>query len=51
LESTFKQNYPNFEILFSVADEDDEALGVVRSLMARYPHIKATIITGEYNTP
>jgi len=47
LESTFVQEYPNFEILFSVADEDDQALMVVRELMSGYPHINAKIIIGE----
>ncbi|KAF8973562.1 hypothetical protein BDZ97DRAFT_2069690 [Flammula alnicola] len=30
LESTFKQEYPNYEIIFSVADENDQALHVVK---------------------
>ncbi|KAF9527788.1 glycosyltransferase family 21 protein [Crepidotus variabilis] len=47
LESTFKQDYPTFEILFSVADENDEALTVVQALVDRYPHVKATIVIGE----
>lgn len=47
LESTFKLTYANFEILFSVADSDDQALDVVRSLMLEYPHINAQVIIGE----
>lgn len=46
LESSFKQEYPDFEIIFSVADEDDEALLVVRALRNRYPHVKANVIIG-----
>jgi cellulose synthase/poly-beta-1,6-N-acetylglucosamine synthase-like glycosyltransferase len=46
LESSFKQDYPNFEIIFSVADEDDEALPVVRELISRYPNVNARIILG-----
>jgi ceramide glucosyltransferase len=46
LESTFTQEYPNFEILLSVAEENDQALGVVRDLLARYPNTKARIIIG-----
>jgi ceramide glucosyltransferase len=46
LESTFKQDYPNFEILLSVADEDDEALPVVRGLISKYPDVNARVIIG-----
>jgi ceramide glucosyltransferase len=46
LESSFKQDYPNFEILFSVADEDDEALPVVRDLISKYPDVNARVIIG-----
>ncbi|KZP31181.1 glycosyltransferase family 21 protein [Athelia psychrophila] len=47
LESTFQQEYPNFEIIFSVADENDQALCVVRELMRQYPDVDAKISTGE----
>ncbi|PBL01167.1 hypothetical protein ARMGADRAFT_1058993 [Armillaria gallica] len=47
LESSFTQEYPNFEILLSVAHEDDQALPVVRELMAKYPHVDAKVIVGE----
>ncbi|KAF8167738.1 glycosyltransferase family 21 protein [Crassisporium funariophilum] len=47
LETTFKQDYPRFEIIFSVADENDQAINVVQSLIDRYPQVKVTIITGE----
>lgn len=46
LETTFKQDYPNYEIIFSVKDEDDAALGVVHQLIARYPHVNARVIIG-----
>jgi len=46
LESTFKQEYSNFEIIFSAADENDQALLVAQALMNRYPGVQATIITG-----
>jgi ceramide glucosyltransferase len=48
LESSFKQDYPNFEILLSVADEDDEALPVVRDLISKYPNVNARVIIGVY---
>jgi len=47
LESTFRQNYPNFEILFSVADGADQAIAVVEDLLQLYPDVKAQIIIGE----
>jgi len=47
LESSFKQDYPNFEILFSVADEDDEALPVVHELISKYPSVNARVIIGD----
>ncbi|KAF9076112.1 glycosyltransferase like family 2-domain-containing protein [Rhodocollybia butyracea] len=47
LESTFTQEYPNFEILLCVADEDDQALPVVRDLLSKYPHVAAKILVGE----
>ncbi|KAI0322705.1 nucleotide-diphospho-sugar transferase [Amylostereum chailletii] len=47
LESSFTQDYPNFEIIFSVADEHDQALTVVNELLAKHPHINARVIVGE----
>ncbi|KAI0931763.1 hypothetical protein AcW1_000918 [Taiwanofungus camphoratus] len=47
LESTFTQEYPNYEIFLCVADEHDQALSVVRDLIARYPHVKAHVMIGE----
>jgi ceramide glucosyltransferase len=46
LESTFTQEYPNFEIIFSVAEKDDQALPIVRDLILKYPNINARIIIG-----
>ncbi|KAI9434838.1 glycosyl transferase family 21-domain-containing protein [Lactarius indigo] len=46
LESSFRQEYPNFELLLSVADEDDKALPVVYELLARYPNVNARVIIG-----
>ncbi|KAJ7783607.1 glycosyltransferase family 21 protein [Mycena maculata] len=47
LESTFVQEYPNYEILLSVADENDQALPVARELMSKYPNVNCRIIIGE----
>jgi ceramide glucosyltransferase len=46
LESTFTQEYPNYEILLSVADAHDQALPVVRELIVKYPRTRARIIIG-----
>ena len=46
LESTFKQEYSNYEIIFSVADDNDQALAVVEALRSKYPRIKVTVIIG-----
>ncbi|KAF9457344.1 glycosyltransferase family 21 protein [Collybia nuda] len=47
LESTFIQEYPDFEIIFSVADNDDQALPIVRDLIRKYPNVKTRVIIGE----
>ncbi|KAJ4485948.1 glycosyltransferase like family 2-domain-containing protein [Lentinula aciculospora] len=46
LESTFTQEYPNFEILLCIADEDDQALPVVRELISKYPNVNAKVLIG-----
>ena len=46
LESTFHQEYPNFEIIFSVANEYDQALPVVQELLEKYPHSNAKVVVG-----
>ncbi|MBK7090174.1 MAG: hypothetical protein IPH59_00380 [bacterium] len=37
LRSFFKLDYPNYEIIFGVADSDDPAVSVVRRLQAEFP--------------
>jgi ceramide glucosyltransferase len=46
LESTFKQEYPLFEIICSVAEEDDAAIPVVRQLMEKHPTVPCRLIIG-----
>jgi ceramide glucosyltransferase len=47
IESFFRQDYPDYEILFAADNEDDAALDVVREVSARYPQIRSrTSITG-----
>ncbi|KAI9445344.1 glycosyltransferase family 21 protein [Lactarius indigo] len=47
LESSFRQEYPNFEILLSVADVHDKALPAVYELLAKYPEVNARVIIGD----
>jgi cellulose synthase/poly-beta-1,6-N-acetylglucosamine synthase-like glycosyltransferase len=46
LESAFRQNYPQFEILLSVADDRDPAADIAKALIARYPDVTAKLIIG-----
>jgi len=46
LESAFRQNYPLFEIILSVANESDPAVNVAKTLIAKYPNIPARLIIG-----
>jgi ceramide glucosyltransferase len=48
LRSFFTQQYPDFELLFAVREEDDPALPVVRRLSAEFPSVAVRIlVTGE----
>jgi ceramide glucosyltransferase len=48
LESFFKQDYPDFELLFCARSTDDAALLLVRDLSAQYPNVKVrTLASGE----
>ncbi len=44
IESFFRQDYPNYEILFAADSADDEALRVVREVCARHPRIKSRVL-------
>jgi ceramide glucosyltransferase len=44
IESFFRQDYPNFEILFAADSANDAALAVVREVCARYPHIPSRVL-------
>ena len=41
----FEQDYPDFEILFCARHESDAGLAVARRVAARYPNVKARILT------
>jgi ceramide glucosyltransferase len=49
LESFFRLEYPEFELLFSVAAGDDPAVGVVNALRARFPRVQARLLVGAEN--
>jgi ceramide glucosyltransferase len=44
IESFFRQDYPNYEILFAADSADDAALEVVRDVCARYPKIRSRVL-------
>jgi len=47
IESFFRQDYPDYEILFAADEADDPALDVVWEVCARYPNIRSRVlITG-----
>lgn len=47
LLSTVRQQYPLFEIIFSVADTDDAAIPGIRELIRSNPDVDITLIIGE----
>jgi len=48
IESFFRQDYPEFEVLFAADEPDDPALPVIREICARYSHIPSRIlVTGQ----
>ena len=44
IESFFRQDYPDYEILFAADEANDAALDIVRDVCARYPHIRTRIL-------
>ena len=48
LRTFFEQDYPSFEILFAVRNENDPSVHVVKRLQQEYPKIPSTlVVTGE----
>ena len=44
LASFFKQDYPEYEILFCARDEDDPALMIAWKVASRFPHVPAKFL-------
>jgi ceramide glucosyltransferase len=44
IESFFRQDYPDYEVLFAADEADDPALEVVREVCARYPRIRSRVL-------
>lgn len=47
LESTFLQKYPKFEIILSIADENDPAVDIAKEIIKKYSDVDARIIIGD----
>jgi len=47
LASSLRQDYPLFEVVFSVAQANDPAIAVVRDLMKKFPNVDARLIIGK----
>jgi len=47
LESFCLQDYPDYEIVFGVADSDDPAIEIVRRLQAAFPNRRIALTVGE----
>ncbi len=45
LESFFRLDYPNYEILFCARREDDAGLRIARELCAKYPQVATRVVT------
>ncbi len=46
LRSFFTQDYPEFQLLFCVADQDDPAISVVQRLQEEHPEVDSRLIVG-----
>ncbi|MCB1336142.1 MAG: glycosyltransferase [Maritimibacter sp.] len=47
LASSFRQDYPEYEVIFCAASADDPACAAVRSLIAAHPRVPAQLLIGE----
>ncbi len=47
LKTFFQLDYPNYEVIFSVADEADPVISVIQRLIADHPQVPARLIMGD----
>ncbi|MBU2960824.1 ceramide glucosyltransferase [Citreicella sp. C3M06] len=47
LESSFRQDYPRYEVIFCAARETDPAVPLVRALIANNPQVEASLLIGD----
>jgi len=47
LASAFAIDYPEFEIVFCVADPKDPIVPLIERLMAKHPHVPSRLLTGD----
>lgn len=45
VEALLGQDYPEFEVIFAVAEADDPAIPLIERLIARHPHVPARLTT------
>jgi len=50
IESFFRQDYPNFEIVFGARDPENTALRVAEEVCRRHPEVKSKIVLSGYPT-
>lgn len=46
LESSFLQDYPDYEVIFCAQDEGDPAIALLKTLIARHPGVEARVLVG-----
>ena len=51
LESFASQDYPEFEMLFAVADASDPAIPVIHEVMAAHPHVPSRLLVIDADLP
>lgn len=47
LASALQQDYPDYEVIYCVADPDDPACAAIREMIAAHPQVPARLLTGE----
>jgi ceramide glucosyltransferase len=47
LESAFGLDYPEYEVVFCVQEENDPIIPVIRAMMARHPEIPSRLLVGD----